>query len=69
VTRREALVNVALLKWRVVHGRALPRFAMAARIALDRLALRLAERTVDRPWTPKVSARVDRVLDRQERKS
>ena len=69
MTRRELLVNwarLALLRWRVVRRRALPAFAMALLRGLDRLALRFAERAVDRPWTPEASARLDRAIARRE---
>jgi hypothetical protein len=67
MTRREILINwgrLMLLRWRVVRGRSLPAFAMVWLRQLDRWA---AERAVDRPWTPESSARLDRILAREDR--
>ncbi len=66
MTRRELLVNwtrLALLRWRVLRGRALPAFATAFLRTLDRWA---AERAVDTSWTSDASGRIDRILKRQE---
>jgi len=44
ITRREVLVNtfrLALLRWRMVRGRALPAFGTALLVWLDRWALAL----------------------------
>ncbi len=66
MTRREALVNTGrllLLRWRVIRGRGLPVFAMALLRILGRWAAELA---LGKPWTPKASARLDRVLSEEE---
>ncbi len=60
-------INMArlwLLYWRVWRGSPLPAVAMVVLRWLDRLALRLAERATDKPWTPAASARIDHMLDR-----
>jgi len=67
LTRRQWLVNSArllLLRWRVIRGRALPVFAMGILRTFDRWAAELA---LGKPWTPEASARLDRVLSKQER--
>ncbi len=47
MTRRELLLNwarLALLRWRVLRGRALPAIASSLLVALDRVALALQKR-------------------------
>ena len=66
MTRRDVLINwgrLALLRWLVVRGSALPAFAMAWLRALDRWA---AERALDKPCTAEASAWIDRILAREE---